>query len=1501
MKCWRITLRFLAVVLAVSSFGLQFAGKLFAQAPGADALVAAYGFNEGAGTTTADLSGNQLTGTLTGATWSTNGRYGGAISFAGTAGWVTVSSSALLNLSTGMTVQAWVYPTALSSWRSVIIKERTGGLSYGLYGNSDTSRPAAYVNLGGSDVGTNGMAQLPLNTWTHLAATYNGATLRLYVNGTNVSTRTVSGSLVTSSNPLRIGGNSVWNEYFTGRIDEVRVYNRALSVAEIQAGLNAPLIVTVPNVVGLTQSAATAALTAAGLAVGPVTNASSMTVPAGSVISQNPTAGGQAAAGSVVNLLVSSGPPLVTVPNVVGLTQGAATAAIIAASLTVGTTADAYSTEVTPGMIISQNPVGNTQIPEGGAVNLVVSLGPPPIVEVPNVVGQTQSAASNTIAAADLFVGNITQASSLTVSAGLVISQNPVAGTQLSAGSAVALVISSGLPPVVVPNVVSQTQAAATSTITSAGLLIGNISNAFSFTVPDGSVISQSPAGGIQVAGGSAVNLIVSQGPPSSVAAPNVVNLTRQAATNAINNAGLVVGTMFTAYNASVPIGSIISQNPAAGSLVPLGGAVNLVVSGPRIILDTHNVVLDGVDGQGKIIPWSANPGEGYDRVMFLSWDLLKNRIPNDPANGLPVTYTHSEYNNGNLSGTTWPNNPAGKHAMLADSAVMYFAYSGDQAVINLVRGLLDHQLQYGTTPTNYAWARVPWSTAAAGSITYGNDSSREGVGVLEPDKVGELGYHGYLRFYQLTGNTNYRNAAISCADALAQHVRDGTAASSPWAFRVVAQTGATLQSQEYCSDVVAPIRLFDELIRLGLGNTNAYQTARQKAWTWLMTYPMSNNVWVSYFEDTGYDMNNLNQYNPGQTARYLLERPELDPDWLRHTTNLLQFVETTFGGTDNGEAGLQHGARVISEQTAYKYKMASHTSRFGAMNALLYGATGDVNAREKAYRSLNWSTYMCRTNGVVIEGPAELLFNSPCWFTDGHGDYVRHFMLALGAVPEWAPAGQNHITRSTTVIQSVNYLSNSIAYTTFDAASTETLRLGFIPGSVLVNGEWLPQRSDLSQAGWVFTPSNGVLRVRHDTGTNVLISVGPSPVPVPDVVGSSQIVAANTIIAGGLIVGVVSNEFSAIVPWGLVISQTPMGGAQVPQGSAINLLVSSGPPPVTVPDVVGQTEVVASNALIAANLVVGTISVESSATVPTASVISQNPIGGTQLPPGSAVNLVVSSGPPPVTVPDVVGETEAVAQGAIVATALVVGTTGLESSATVPAGSVISQSPIGGTQLPPGSAVNLVVSSGPPPVTVPDVVGQTEAAATNALIATNLELGIINREYSESVPVGLIIIQSPVGGTQVLPGSSVDLTVSSGPPSVLVPDLVGQTKNAATNTIVATNLTVGTIRTEFTATVPAKLVISQQPAAGLEVVVGSAVDLVVSAGPLPSIQFAQSAEQLILAWPTSAVGFTLVFNPDLATTNWSLVLPLPAVVGENYVVTNQPAAASGFFRLQQP
>ena len=135
--------------------------------------------------------------------------------------------------------------------------------------------------------------------------------------------------------------------------------------------------VSVPNVVGLAQAAAEAAITAAALIVGTITKANSATVAAGNVISQTPVAGASAQLGSAINLTVSLGPPQITVPNVVGQPQAQAQTALLAADLTVGTITKAHSTTVAVGNVISQTPAAGATAPSGSPVNLVISSGAP--------------------------------------------------------------------------------------------------------------------------------------------------------------------------------------------------------------------------------------------------------------------------------------------------------------------------------------------------------------------------------------------------------------------------------------------------------------------------------------------------------------------------------------------------------------------------------------------------------------------------------------------------------------------------------------------------------------------------------------------------------------------------------------------------------------------------------------------------------------------------------------------------------------------------------------------------------------------------------------------------------------------------------------------------------------------------------------------------------------------------------------------------------------------
>jgi len=221
-------------------------------------LVAAYTFNEGTGTTVADVSGNNNAGTLgSGVTWSAQGKFGNALAFNGSS-LVTVPPSASLNLTAGMTLEAWILPTTASPSRKVLWKDWPGqGISiYGLgfgFGAASNSPEGFFTNENGIPVGLGSPPDLPLNAWSHVAATYDAATstMSLYVNGTLRDSRVIFASpspITTSTGALLIGGNTTSSSaLFQGRIDEVRIYNRALSQGEIQSDMNTPVAPPTPD------------------------------------------------------------------------------------------------------------------------------------------------------------------------------------------------------------------------------------------------------------------------------------------------------------------------------------------------------------------------------------------------------------------------------------------------------------------------------------------------------------------------------------------------------------------------------------------------------------------------------------------------------------------------------------------------------------------------------------------------------------------------------------------------------------------------------------------------------------------------------------------------------------------------------------------------------------------------------------------------------------------------------------------------------------------------------------------------------------------------------------------------------------------------------------------------------------------------------------------------------------------------------------------------------
>ncbi|MEV0593163.1 LamG-like jellyroll fold domain-containing protein [Nonomuraea cavernae] len=205
-------------------------------------LVAAYGMEEGTGTTVGDSSGQNNTGAATDTAWTTTGKHGKALSFNGTSSWVTVPHAESLRLTDTLTLSAWVRPAAAGGYRTVLMKENDSDGSYALYSSSEGSLPMGWVEIAAGPRAVQGDDPLPLNQWSHLALTYDGSMATLYVNGAQVDQYLFTGEIVDDGGVLRLGGNALWeDEFYSGLIDEVRVYNVVQTAAQIQADMNAPI------------------------------------------------------------------------------------------------------------------------------------------------------------------------------------------------------------------------------------------------------------------------------------------------------------------------------------------------------------------------------------------------------------------------------------------------------------------------------------------------------------------------------------------------------------------------------------------------------------------------------------------------------------------------------------------------------------------------------------------------------------------------------------------------------------------------------------------------------------------------------------------------------------------------------------------------------------------------------------------------------------------------------------------------------------------------------------------------------------------------------------------------------------------------------------------------------------------------------------------------------------------------------------------------------------
>ncbi len=512
-----------------------------------------------------------------------------------------------------------------------------------------------------------------------------------------------------------------------------------------------------------------------------------------------------------------------------------------------------------------------------------------------------------------------------------------------------------------------------------------------------------------------------------------------------------------------------------------------------------HNIK---VDSQGAILPWyNDDLGTSYDHIVKAVWSFW-NSMRTD-LNGLPYYMNHQVWR----PDINDPRGIGGDQIQMAMSSWrLLYAYTGDELVKQNMKFLADYYLSHSLSSPKSKWPNLPYPfNTLIYSGVYDGDMVL-GEGYLQPDKAGSFALE-LLHLYKMSPNDRYLEGAVNIAHTLVRKIKNGDENNSPLPFKVNAQTGVigNLLDNYGGSQVTGPasyttnwsstLEMLIELKQLDPNHANEYQKAIGIFLTWMKNYPLQNNKWGPFFEDVrGWSDTQINAIT---FARFIMEHPEYFPNWKTEVPKIFDWVYATLGN----DSWKSYGVTVVNEQTIYQVPGESHVARQGSTELLYCALSGDNTIKQNAIRQLSWATYMVDSDGKNKFPQDEN------WLTDGYGDYVRHYLRAMAAVPELAPGDQDHILSSTSVIQQADYHGNvnkflvpyvhvpdidkvRVYYSSYDSNGTETVRLANKPGSVLLDGNSISELSALESTGykWTTLQQGGLLEIRRDGGSEVIV-----------------------------------------------------------------------------------------------------------------------------------------------------------------------------------------------------------------------------------------------------------------------------------------------------------------------------------------------------------------------------------------------------------------------------
>ncbi|HOE97248.1 MAG TPA: hypothetical protein PK847_11760 [Candidatus Sumerlaeota bacterium] len=470
-------------------------------------------------------------------------------------------------------------------------------------------------------------------------------------------------------------------------------------------------------------------------------------------------------------------------------------------------------------------------------------------------------------------------------------------------------------------------------------------------------------------------------------------------------------------------------------------------------------------------------PRQSYDKVLrdLTAWaarsqEVIDTSLAPESVRHLPP-YILSMFMRSDDQLWMTLNEFAFNHSLYICGAVTHYLYSGNDDILDEARTLADWHIA-NRSPADWA---LPYMPMSAG--TYGPDGTIQTVEWgIEIDKSAYMGL-AFLRLYAVTDEPRYLDAALKIAATLRPlQKEDGS-----WPFRVNAETGEV--EVDYACSQLFHSWFFEQLAKVS-GEPEDLERSR-RAFQWVLENPVKTNKWIGLYGDVPSDSATYDQWIAQETAMMLLDQRDEYPEAVEIAEGILAWIQEHL----MVPCGFHEGIPGLIEQATFIVVLTHHQARLAEMYAKLYEATGKPEYRIKALETANSTTWCQMSDGKVRQGLGYFAIACPILLS-----FNDQFCRIMSALPETAPAGENHLLQTTGLLKSVDYGENRLGYHAIGGGE-ETLVVQGAPTRVATadNAE-LPRIEEWfsDDTGWWYDDEQKLMKIRRE-GPSIQIEFAPA------------------------------------------------------------------------------------------------------------------------------------------------------------------------------------------------------------------------------------------------------------------------------------------------------------------------------------------------------------------------------------------------------------------------